>query len=675
MSTVPPASGVPSAQTDGLFHLMARVVLRETGTTLALLATLLIALGVLVNSGLGGAGSADAGASGLWHFISHVHLDRNQQPIGPQFWSVLWETLPLIAAACGWLTVLSLFWGTLFALQPRLQVLRWGVIAVSCVPSFMGPLLAFLISPGRPFAGFDQIAAWTWPALCLAVGDLNWLTGTTVVAESLRRELARPHWRLSRALGTSAVADLVPHLVVTVLGFLAARLPHLLGGTIALEALFRIRGIGLWTWNAIIESPPDPTILVWVGGLGIVLSRAMHLLTSVTTLWCFPEQRVHSISVTSQADETPALSELPGESDGAAAEPIVAVVSAQEGSNRVLNLAESVRLIVPVQPAAADVTDVPARPTWWQGLRVRWSYYRQLHSTHRAKCWIAVAVVCLWSLLILGLGAHAWSLDLSANGGVGDAMEQPSWQRPLGTNAAGDDVAWLIWKGWWQQVPAWLACVAMLILFVPLSLIAPRKSSGRTFAGAAAYGTRLIADGLMSLLEATPKLIWLLACFTVFSLDGLVLKLALAMGVLFVPQLDRVLRADLAVVRSSLFLEAMRMARVPKRRILIDNILAGHVWPTLCVQAALILSNVVLTESWLGYLGVRNRGEIFTWGSLMGMGVDEFVQMRPLVAYGQPFNDAVAWGPLLCLWLTICLLTTLGHGLKVLTGSYLWRLK
>ena len=55
--------------------------------------------------------------------------------------------------------------------------------------------------------------------------------------------------------------------------------------------------------------------------------------------------------------------------------------------------------------------------------------------------------------------------------------------------------------------------------------------------------------------------------------------------------------------------------------------------------------------------------------------LDEFVQMRPLVAFGQPFNDGVVWGPLVCLWLTICLLTTIGHGLKVLTGSYLWRLK
>ena len=189
------------------------------------------------------------------------------------------------------------------------------------------------------------------------------------------------------------------------------------------------------------------------------------------------------------------------------------------------------------------------------------------------------------------------------------------------------------------------------------------------------FGVRLAADWLMSVLEATPKLMWLLACFTVFTLDGMVLKLALAMGVLFVPQLDRVLRAELAVVRSSVFLEAMRMARVPWWRVLWENVLAGHVWPALCVQTALILSNVVLTESWLGYLGVRNRGEIFTWGSSLGMGVDEFVQMRPLVAFGQPFNDGVVWGPLVCLWLTICLLTTIGHGLKVLTGSYLWRLK
>ena len=92
----------------------------------------------------------------------------------------------LAGAACLWLVVLSLAAGTWFGLRPQAEPVRWLVLVVSSVPSFVWPLLAFVLFPGRTFSIFSETLAWGWPALCLAIGDLNWLTGTTVSQPEIR---------------------------------------------------------------------------------------------------------------------------------------------------------------------------------------------------------------------------------------------------------------------------------------------------------------------------------------------------------------------------------------------------------------------------------------------------------------------------------------------------------
>ena len=703
------SNGTLTSQRLSSWRSWCRVIAWEIAITLVLVVSFLVLLALFMQSGLAIPGqNSDNVVERVVHVVQSVHLDRNGRPIWPVFAARCRETLPLVGAACLWLVGLSLAAGTWFGLRPHAEPVRWLVLIVSSVPSFVWPLLAFVLFPGRTFSIFSETLAWGWPALCLAIGDLNWLTGTTLVADAIRRETQLPHWRLSRALGRTAASDLSPRLAVTCTALLTSRLPHLIGGTIVLEALFRIDGIGLWSWNAIMESPPDPSVLVWVGGLGIVLSRAMHAVTVLVSAVAFPDQQ--SLSAFDDLSPTllspdpaskPAEDDIPNETDSHATLPVRSselATGTEPGSvSHVVTVdlslngdhdsagsdpdhggdARRVRLASQIslwKKISADPATMP-RPARWRTVWLRWKYYQQAWPEGRSRIRTGYAVAALWCMMMAGLWLHDGMIQ--TRGGALDRgiartgiFEAASSGVPFGGNAAGDDVAHLVWHGWWQQLPAWGLCVLVLASAVPVSLasVLTAVCAGHWFARLGWVVTKL-ADGFTFLFEATPRMIWLLACFSVFPLDGLATRMTVAMGVLFMPQLYRAQRIELTAMRNSVFLEAMRVARVPWWRVFRDNVLVGHVWPVLCVQTPLILSNVVLTEAWLGYLGVRNRGEIFTWGSILGTGVDEFITFRPLAAFGQPFNDGVVWGPLLCLCLTICLLNTLGQFLKVVSGA------
>gem|GEM_PF-5423203 len=633
-------------------HPLLRLAGHEALTILGLLTALLLLTGLMQQTGLNGAGQPPGG---IFEFLTSVHRGRNGQLLWPQFLEISRTTLPLVGAACLWLCLLSIGSGILLAAVPRMQSLRWIILALSGVPSFLWPLVRFLFSD-HPFEGFAGLAIWGWPALCLAVGDLNWLTGATVVQEAARQEMSRPHWRLARALRSPVLFDLGPRVLVSLLSLLAARLPHLLGGTIVLETLFRLNGLGLWTWNAIIETPPEPAVLVWAGGLSILLSRLLHLIAAITATVCLPHEAVAadeaSFDETVEREEQVLKSASPSRSGGTGGE---------------------FTLVVPVQTVDERAATVPARPDRRESLRARWRYFLRVSPASAPKAMLALLMTCGWIVLLGLLLGHGLIEHAERPPRI---MEPPSLTHPFGTNAAADDVAGLLRRGFRQQLSVWGLVVLLQLLAVPLAVCGVLESLSHHAAGQwFARGLRFIADGLTALIEATPRLVWLLACCAIFTLDGMVYKLAAAMGVLFLPQLYRALREDLAPVRHSLFLEALQTAGISWPRILWRNVLVTHVWPVLCVQLPLILSNVVLMEAWLGYLGIRNRSEIFTWGSVLGTGVDEFVQMRPNAAFGLPFNDGVVGGPLLMAWLTICVSTSAGHALKILTGSYVWRLR
>ena len=124
-----------------------------------------------------------------------------------------------------------------------------------------------------------------------------------------------------------------------------------------------------------------------------------------------------------------------------------------------------------------------------------------------------------------------------------------------------------------------------------------------------------------------------------------------------------------------MFLEAMRTTGVPLRRVVMHNLLRNHCLHVVAVQSALLVASIIHLDALLGYVGIRNRGEIYTWGSILGTGIEDFLQLWPLVGRAFQFNDGVVWGPLLAVWFAIVVMFTLADTLKVPWSGYVYRLR
>ena len=85
-----------------------------------------------------------------------------------------------------------------------------------------------------------------------------------------------------------------------------------------------------------------------------------------------------------------------------------------------------------------------------------------------------------------------------------------------------------------------------------------------------------------------------------------------------------------------------------------------------------MLGAIIHADALLGYIGVRNRSEIFTWGSVLGLQTETYIAFLPL-AGDVPFNVWSLAGPFVAVWLSVLALYVLADGLKILLGNYVYR--
>jgi ABC-type dipeptide/oligopeptide/nickel transport system permease subunit len=167
-----------------------------------------------------------------------------------------------------------------------------------------------------------------------------------------------------------------------------------------------------------------------------------------------------------------------------------------------------------------------------------------------------------------------------------------------------------------------------------------------------------------------PKLVIVLAALTFISYTHYSIKLFLVMGLAFAPLVYRAVRDEVGALRTSLFLEASIALGVPRRRILWTHVVRNHALPVLYIEGAVLAGYLMLYDAILGYCHVRQRGEVFTWGNLLGMGVEDLTKrlgaddlLRPMEA-GLVANPMVVWGPFVAMLVAIAAAVVLGDALK-----------
>lgn len=281
--------------------------------------------------------------------------------------------------------------------------------------------------------------------------------------------------------------------------------------------------------------------------------------------------------------------------------------------------------------------------------------------------WLAGAVA------IMGLIQRMSHADRSR---VYDANQSPTAEHRFGTTGAGEDVIDNLSWGLRQQALPLALALALCAAIIPAAMMGTiARLTSSPFVARCGITASTALDTLVELIESIPKLVIALACITLFTSDHLVLKTFLAMGVIYAPHLYRAIRTELSVIQGQVFLEAMRTTGVPLRRVILHNLLRNHCLHVVAVQCVLLIASIIHLDALLGYVGVRNRGEIYTWGSILGTGLEDFLQLRPIANSGFLFNDGVVWGPLFAVWLSIVVLFTLADALKIPLSGYVYRLR
>ncbi len=169
-------------------------------------------------------------------------------------------SLQLCVLACGWLLLLSLPLGIYSALHPR-SLLERGLHVLSIlllsVPSFIICLVCLYFAgvkmgliTTRSAQGFSDYIA---PALCLALPLSAYYIRQ--ISTALRHELQAPYLLAFTARGLSTRTILLKHVLprsmIALLPLLAISVGHLLCGTVIVETIFSLQGLGAMALQAI----------------------------------------------------------------------------------------------------------------------------------------------------------------------------------------------------------------------------------------------------------------------------------------------------------------------------------------------------------------------------------------------------------------------------------------
>lgn len=611
---------------------------------LLLVAAMAVIAAVLAHAMFPAPGGRPVGLlEGAARFLSRCHLNRFGVPLWPEFLSAARRSLPLVGGAVCLLVIGSVSFAAIFSAFPRCQFLRYGILAASALPSFMYPFLGYLLRPERPFPGFGETSLF-WGAWALAVGDLNLYALSSVAFESIRREQAQPYLGLLDALGRSRIRDLWPRVLISVLAALAARVPYLLGGTICLEMLYEIQGLGLAAWRAIVEVPADPAMLLWICVLGVLVSGTLSLVCRIAESALLPSPRERSSANAEAADFEDAVPETS--------------TSPTAGTD--------VRhVIIPaLSPRSAVNHFAPVA-----GVLKRVRYY--VRKDPRAISKILTAAV----LLSVAAGAAIWMVDHVFPGEPPLAVEflPPGPGFPLGTDINGESVLHKLAAGFRQQLFPLVLSVAIAIGATVVPTVAGHLAG--MFAGGAARGLLLLswtATSACEFLEALPKLIVLLAAVSLADPRHLLPTLYGVMGVLFAPQMFRALADELQSLRDAAWFEAMTTMRIPVRLVLWNNLLRNHIFHVLPTQAAILVGTIIHADALIGFAGERKPGGVLTWGSILGFGTEQYLQYKPIQGI-LSFNEWVLLGPLIAVWLATVAAFVSADVLKILVGSYVHR--
>jgi peptide/nickel transport system permease protein len=222
-----------------------------------------------------------------------------------------------------------------------------------------------------------------------------------------------------------------------------------------------------------------------------------------------------------------------------------------------------------------------------------------------------------------------------------EVLTPPSAKHPFGTDDIGRDILSRVIYGSRVSLQAGLFTVAVaLSIGLPLGLIA-------------GYVGGSVDNLLMRALEVVLSFPGLVLALGITAVLGPKLIHALfAIGVVFVPNFARLIRAQVLTVKENDFVAAARALGASDGRLVILHILPNCLAPLL-VQSSFSVAFGILTESALSFLGMGTQPPTPSWGIMLSMGRGYLEQAPWLGAF-----------PGAAIFLTVLGFNLLGDGIR-----------
>jgi peptide/nickel transport system permease protein len=260
----------------------------------------------------------------------------------------------------------------------------------------------------------------------------------------------------------------------------------------------------------------------------------------------------------------------------------------------------------------------------------------------RADPGAAASLLFLLTLALLALTADWVAPYRPSAQDLGNTLSPPSSAHWLGTDDLGrDTLSRLIHGAPLTLSASFLAVAVAVLLGVPIGL-------------AAGYlGGRFdeMVGRLIDTLLSFPAIVLAIAVTGALGI-GLTNSM-IAVGIVFSPQLARIVRARALVVRSELYVDAARCFGAPTASILWRHVLPNTLQPVI-VQVTLLLAGALLAEASLSFLGLGVQPPHVSWGSMLARAYQN-MELAPQQMYA----------PGLAILLTALAFNTLGESLRV----------
>ncbi len=265
-------------------------------------------------------------------------------------------------------------------------------------------------------------------------------------------------------------------------------------------------------------------------------------------------------------------------------------------------------------------------------------FLRWLRSDLRA----AISLGFLLVLLLLSVTATWISPYAPSAQNLSDTLQPISAVHWLGTDDLGRDILSRMIHGAPMTLYASLLAVSVaIVLGVPIGLLA----------GYLGGWFDEVVGRLIDTLLSFPAIVLAIAVTGALGI-GLT-NAMISVGIVFAPQLARIVRARTLVVKQELYVDAARCFGAPMHSILWRHVLPNTIQPVI-VQITLLLAGALLAEASLSFLGLGIQPPNASWGAMLARAYQN-MEIAPEQMYA----------PGLAILFTALAFNTLGESLRV----------